>query len=123
MTDENANQTPSEPEEAKTEEPEEAAAGESAEQEDKLRPMPPADFSYLIQTFYLQALINTGNIPNPVTQTSEANPELAKFNISMMEILQEKTKGNLNETEQKLLGDCLHQVRMAFVDIGKDQGA
>ena len=83
--------------------------------------MPPADFNYLIQTFYLQALINIGSIPNPVTQTSEANPELAKFNISMMEILQEKTKGNLTEAEQQLLGDCLHQVRMAFVDIGKNQ--
>lgn len=123
MTDEKAHQAPSEPEENKAEEVAQNKAEEPEEQTGEMPPMPAADFSHLCRTFFYQALINTGNIPNPATQSSEANPELAKFNISMLEILQEKTKGNLTDAEQQLLKDCLHQTRMAFVQIDKQQGA
>ena len=115
MTDENANQA--------SPEPEETTAENAQEQAGEMPPMPPADFSYLCQTFYIQALINIGVIPNPTTQSTEAHPELAKFNIAMLEILEQKTKGNLTEQEAKLIEDCLHQTRMAFLEIGKNEEA
>ena len=41
--------------------------------------------------------------------------ELAKYNIDMLETLEEKTKGNLSEQEEKALANMIGQVRMAYV--------
>ena len=82
--------------------------------------MPPPDFNYLVQTFFLQTMISAGKMPNPATQETAKSPSLAKFNIGMLEVLQEKTKGNLSDEEAKLLEECLHQARMVFVEV---QGA
>jgi hypothetical protein len=45
----------------------------------------------------------------------EPDLELAKYNIDMLETLEEKTKGNLSEDEAKVLAETLNQVRMAYV--------
>ena len=47
----------------------------------------------------------------------EPDLELAKYNIDMLETLQEKTKGNLTEHEEKVLENTLGQVRMAYVKV------
>ena len=45
--------------------------------------------------------------------------ELAKYNIDMLETLEEKTKGNLTEEEKKVLENTLSQVRMAYVQVAE----
>jgi hypothetical protein len=40
---------------------------------------------------------------------------MAKQTIDILNILQEKTKGNLTGEEERLLGDVLYNLRMAFV--------
>ena len=45
----------------------------------------------------------------------EPDLELAKYNIDMLETLEEKTKGNLSEQEEKALANMVGQVRMAYV--------
>ena len=42
---------------------------------------------------------------------------LAKYNIDMLETLEEKTKGNLNDDEQKALTTALNELRMAYVKV------
>ena len=41
----------------------------------------------------------------------------ARYAIDMLEMLAEKTKGNLTPGEERGLRDLLHQLRMAFVAV------
>jgi hypothetical protein len=52
-------------------------------------------------------------------QKKEPDLHLAKYNIDMLETLQEKAKGNLTEQEKKVLEDSLHQLRMAYIKLAE----
>lgn len=89
--------------------------------EDPNADVPPhkLDFSTLAFSFATSALINMGLAPDPVTQKTEKNLDLAKQNIDILVILHEKTKGNLNEEEKKLIEGLLTEVRLRFVEASK----
>ena len=78
-------------------------------------PIPPASFPFLITSIATQAMIYLGQIPDPVNNESIVNLDVAKHHIDTLSILEEKTKGNLNEEEAGMLEATLHQLRMAFV--------
>ena len=80
---------------------------------------PKAELNYITQTFFIQAMINAGRIPNPLSKKQETNRELAKFHIELLEILAQKTRGNLTPEEEQTLNNCLHQTRMAFIELGR----
>ncbi len=84
------------------------------------RQLPPATFESLVSTFATQAMISMGMIEHPEAHKM-INLELAKFNIDMLGVIEEKTKGNLTENEKKLLSQTLHQLRMAFVQVSTAQ--
>ncbi len=86
-------------------------------------PLPQPDFVQLVQMFLYQAMISLGQAPNPITQKAEVDLNVAKHQIGFLELLEEKTKGNLSETEAKVLSECLHQVRLAFVTLSKNAPA
>ena len=83
--------------------------------------LPEASFELLISTFVTEAMVALGQFPHPGTGQIEADPDHAKFAIDMLEVIAEKTKGNLSPMEEQGLGDILHQLRMAFVAV--TQGA
>ncbi len=74
-------------------------------------------FSNYIASLGFQALIFMGEIPNPVTQQTEKNLAQSKFLIDTLVILKEKTKGNLNEQEDRLLGGSIYELQMKFIEI------
>jgi hypothetical protein len=45
----------------------------------------------------------------------------AKRTIDLLEVLQEKTQGNLTTNESRLLQDVLYELRMSFVEMQKRQ--
>jgi hypothetical protein len=45
----------------------------------------------------------------------------AKRTVDLLEVLQEKTKGNLSASESRLLEDVLYELRMSFVEMQKRQ--
>jgi hypothetical protein len=49
----------------------------------------------------------------------EVDLELAKQNIDLLELMQEKTKGNLNPDEERLIEKLLFETRMKFVEMQK----
>lgn len=49
----------------------------------------------------------------------ETNLELAKQNIDLLELMWEKTKGNRNSEEEKLLESLLFETRMRFIEAQK----
>jgi uncharacterized protein DUF1844 len=94
-------------------EPSTAAASESAEGPDL--PMPPASFEMLLTTLATEALVALGQVPHPATGKTGVHRNQAKFLIDTIDILKQKTAGNLSTSEQQVLDSLLHQLRMVFV--------
>ncbi|HEX5471342.1 MAG TPA: DUF1844 domain-containing protein, partial [Lacipirellulaceae bacterium] len=80
-----------------------AAKQESASAEVADPPMPPASFELLLTTLATEALVALGQVPHPVTGKAHTQRNQAKFLIDTVEVLREKTKGNLTESEQQVL--------------------
>ncbi|MCY3682930.1 MAG: DUF1844 domain-containing protein [Gemmatimonadetes bacterium] len=81
-------------------------------------------FMQLVMMFQGMALQNLGKVMNPVTNQIERNLDQAKNMIDLLGMLDEKTKGNLNDNEQKLMEHVLFELRMNYVDeLKKDEAA
>ncbi|MFO7865915.1 MAG: DUF1844 domain-containing protein [Candidatus Aminicenantes bacterium] len=79
--------------------------------------IPPLDFGSLMLPFYTQAMVKLGQISNPVTQKKDdINIELAKRLIDLLDLLKEKTEGNLDEQEEKVLNDALSQLKNIYIE-------
>lgn len=79
------------------------------------REMPPANLAMLISTFYSQAMMSLGVMPHPETGEKSTDLIMAKHFVDTLEMLQEKTKGNTDEEEDKMFDEVLHLLRMAYV--------
>ena len=62
------------------------------------------------------ALMLLGKVPNPETGQPMQDLDAAKMFIDQLEMLEAKTRGNLNRHEEKLLGQSLTSLRLAFVE-------
>jgi hypothetical protein len=62
------------------------------------------------------ALMLLGKVPNPETGQPMQDLDAAKMFIDQLEMLEAKTKGNLDKNEEKLLGQSLTSLRLAFVE-------
>jgi len=79
--------------------------------------MPPQpDFAGLVSSYATQALVGMGQFPHPATDKREVHLELAKYAIDTLQMLQEKTKGNLTDDEKKYLDAVLYDLRLRFLD-------
>jgi len=92
----------------------ESAAAEPSQPGDM--PMPPASLELLLTTLATEALMALGQVPHPVTGQVHIHRDQAKYLIDMVEMLQEKTKGNLTPGEEQLIESVLHQLRLVFVE-------
>ena len=82
-------------------------------------PLPPVDFSGLILSLAHATMMHLGQIPDPSGQPMPADLELARHTIDTIAMLRDKTKGNLDPEEQKLVDTALTELRMAFVQIAR----
>ncbi len=73
------------------------------------------DFSGFILSLNTSALIHLGEIPDPQSRERMVNRPAVKHTIDILEILSEKTRGNLSEEENKLLEDVLYDLRLKFL--------
>jgi hypothetical protein len=62
------------------------------------------------------AALFLGQIPNPKTGQPEINLDLARMFIDQLEMIQEKTRGNLTNEEMMVLRNTLSNLQMAFVE-------
>ena len=74
-------------------------------------------FPTLVHSIASSALIAMGLVPE---MKDKKNKSLAEFNIDLLSLLKEKTKGNLNEEEKKMLNNCLKDLQTAFVQTMKE---
>ena len=95
----------------------EEAGKQKAQGQTKARgPLPRGDFAALVSMLVTQALFALGML-EVEGQRKEPDLHIAKYNIDMLEALQQKTEGNLTEEEKKVLEDTVNQVRMAYVKV------
>ena len=83
--------------------------------QEEAQQLPPVDF-----ISYLANLVETGRlylerIPNPETDEVVTNFPLVKHIIDTIEMLEEKTKGNLTAPEANFLANTLYELRMGYV--------
>jgi hypothetical protein len=58
-------------------------------------------------------------VENPFSKTKEQNLDQAKFTIDTLQIIKDKTSGNLTDGETKLLETALYDLRMRYVEKSK----
>ena len=79
--------------------------------------IPPASFLVLATTLATQAMMAMGLFPAGEGEQPMVRLDIAKHHIDMLGVLEEKTKGNLTPEEEAMLGDTLHQLRMAYLQV------
>lgn len=81
----------------------------------------PVTFSTFLLGLSTQALLHLGEIPNPMSNQVETDLGAAKHVIDILGVLETKTRGNLDEGEQRLVTSVLYDLRMRYVEIMRRQ--
>jgi len=66
-----------------------------------------------------QAGLFLGKIPHPETGKTEVNLDAAKLFIDQLEMLREKTRGNLSQQESDILTGVLSDLQMMYVQVAQ----
>ncbi len=74
-------------------------------------------FSTFLLSLSTSVLVCLGELPDPMKNEKSTNLPLAKQTIGIIEMLKEKTKGNLTEEEDKLIEGILYDLRMKYISI------
>ena len=77
--------------------------------------LPSIDFSTLVLSLATSAMVHMGLVPESEGAAAEKNLPLAHQTIDTLEMLQNKTRGNLSDDETKLLQSVLYELRMSYV--------
>jgi hypothetical protein len=80
-----------------------------------LEELPPIDFTSFVFSMTTSAMICLGMLPDPQTKEEFIDLAMAKQNIDILGMLQEKTKGNLTKEEEEFLNHSLYDLRLRFV--------
>lgn len=82
-------------------------------------PLPKIDLTTFFLSISSAAFMGLGMIPpaeGGAAGESKVDLELARQNIDLLELMQDKTKGNRSPEEDKLLEQLLFETRMRFVE-------
>ncbi len=97
----------------KTEKPKPETRQEPQGQESA--PLPEINFSTFILSLSTSTLMHLGELPNPETNQIETNLPLAKQTIDLIDMLKDKTKGNLDKDEDQLITNLLYDLKLKYV--------
>jgi hypothetical protein len=81
--------------------------------------LPRVDFATFVISLGTSALYELGVAGDPRSgeRVEEPNLALARQTIETLEMLQDKTRGNLDAQESELVEQVLYQLRMSFVEV------
>lgn len=77
--------------------------------------MPEVTFSNFIMSLSTTALFHLGEVPHPESGQALKDLALAKHSIDLLDLLEKKTRGNLDGDEAGLLTNILYDLKMRFV--------
>ncbi len=84
--------------------------------------LPPLDFSSIVFPLYAQALLKLGLLKDPANSHAGENLGVARRMIDLLDLLKDRTRGNLKPEEEKFLETCLQQLRLGYVEKSKNRG-
>jgi len=102
-------------ESGKTKMEEDKGKEKAKEKEKGPAPLPEVNFSSFILSLSSSTLLYLGEIADPQSGGKKKDLALAKQSIDIINILKDKTKGNLSQEEEELLDHLLYDLRMRFV--------
>ncbi len=88
-----------------------------AEQKAAHGPLPSPQFLEILNMLAMQAMIGLGGMQMPDGKVIPPDVSLAQHHIDLLDVLKQKTKGNLDEQEQKIFDATVHELRMAYVQV------
>lgn len=77
------------------------------------------DFGSFLLSLAHNALVAMGLVEHPELGEVAVDLESARQSIQIIEMLRDKTRGNLDPDEEKLIGGVLYDLRMSYVDATK----
>jgi hypothetical protein len=90
--------------------PDPKGAGEPPE------PLHPVDFATHVLSLASSAMVALGQMPSPAGDAEPLDLDTARYLVDVLGMLEEKTRGNLDDSESKLLQSLIYDLRVAFVD-------
>ena len=87
--------------------------------EEKPQSIPEINFLGFVSGLAMQAHIFLGEIPNPLTNKQEQDLDQAKYIIDTINMLKDKSKGNLSSEEESLIDALLYELRVKYVEKSK----
>ena len=82
--------------------------------------MPKVDFSTFVLSLGTAGLYQLGVMADPASgEKTSPDPLVAQQTIDTLEMLRDKTRGNLDEEERQLIDSLLYELRMRFVEVGR----
>jgi len=85
------------------------------EEKAKRPPLPEVNFNSLVFSLSSSAFFHLGEIADPQTGKKEKDLPLAKHAIDTIDLLKQKTAGNLTEDEQKFINAILDDLKLRYV--------
>jgi Domain of unknown function (DUF1844) len=76
----------------------------------------PVDFATHVLSLASSAMMALGQMPMPSGEDMVIDLDTARHLIDVLGMLETKTRGNLDESEHKLLQSLIYDLRVAFVD-------
>lgn len=88
----------------------------SQKQNQKEFDYPPINFTNFVLSLSTSALFHFGDFPDPSGGAkTQKNLPAAKQTIDILDMIKEKTKGNLNEQENNLIEGVLYELKLRYV--------
>lgn len=81
--------------------------------------IPPLDFSGFVLGLGQMALVHLGEIPEPHSGETVRDLAQARHTIDILDMLQQKTKGNLDAGEEKLIQGIENELKLKYVKAAK----
>jgi hypothetical protein len=78
-----------------------------------------ATFSVLTMSIASSAAMALGLAPDPQTGETTKDKDMARFNIDLLVMLKDKTKGNLNNDESRFLDSVINDLQLKFIQENK----
>lgn len=76
---------------------------------------PPITFSNFVLSLSTSAFLHFGDFPDPISGKAQKDLRAAKQTIDMLDMINEKTKGNLDDQEKNLIQGVLYELKMRYV--------
>ena len=91
------------------------AGGELDAENQSRQPLPVVTFSAFVLSIASSALVQLGEVPDPESGETRRNLDVAKHNIDILSMLRDKSAGNLDADEMRLIDSVLYELRLKYV--------